>query len=246
MTPNTILAAFLGLALVAATADDVSAESKTQFCSSYTTSAVNQQRQNRQQNCGLTGNRWHTNRSTHHTWCMFNDRSRARSERGARERALERCQAGHREISKSSFCRRYAALAANMQREADRLGCGFRGSRWHTHRPTHHAWCMTNSRSKARSEERIRQVEVRGCRAGQPSQEKNQFCNRYADRALEQHRENRRLICDLSGERWHNVRSTHRTWCLISSRAEVRSHERGRDNSLAHCRAEVKRQQGAQ
>ena len=40
-------------------------------CEAYAQTAMEQQWQNEISQCGYTGDRWHTNRASHRTWCFF-------------------------------------------------------------------------------------------------------------------------------------------------------------------------------
>jgi hypothetical protein len=63
------------------------------YCEKYARTAVEQNQQNLERNCGFTGPRWHSDYAGHFEWCMADDNRRlfAEREQDARAAELNKC-----------------------------------------------------------------------------------------------------------------------------------------------------------
>jgi hypothetical protein len=85
--------AFFTLLLVSSTAISETNDSKKQeqFCQYYAESAVEQNTQNKTQNCGFNNSRWNDNKKGQYQWCMSTSQDIANTETTARKVKLKEC-----------------------------------------------------------------------------------------------------------------------------------------------------------
>ncbi|MCP4932672.1 MAG: hypothetical protein GY927_00370 [bacterium] len=62
-------------------------------------------------------------------------------------------------------------------------------------------------------------------------------CNAYAQSAVSQNQQNKRMNCRFSGSAWQNNSGAHLAWCLIAPSSQVRAETRKRQRALAGCLA---------
>jgi hypothetical protein len=65
-----------------------------------------------------------------------------------------------------------------------------------------------------------------------------QRCRDYAAEAVDQFRENQRLECGFTGDRWSSNRTGHFEWCVDNPESFSESESRGRHDQLQTCREE--------
>jgi hypothetical protein len=204
-------------------------------CRDYATGAVSQNDENLRRRCGFAGGRWQSNRSAHFNWCVSATEADRRSESRAREDLLVRCRSGSGEVEEAE-CRDYAQEAVDAARENIRLSCGQDGERWGTIYTRHYNWCRIASREDREAERRARASALRECRAGSGGSDREEGCRDYAEEAVQQNGENRRLNCGLTGGRWTSDLRTHFNWCMSVEREARDGESDARRRALRRCR----------
>jgi len=212
------------------------------FCNRYANTAVSQHRQNIQRRCGFRGNRWSYNRNGHFNWCMRVSRASANGETNGRTSQLRNCRraggGGTTGGASNAHCRWYAQTADNQQRQNLRRRCGYKGGQggagWGINYRAHYDWCKRVPVGTSNRHVQIRNDLLRRCR---PTGGGNRaFCNRYADTAVNQNRQNIRRRCGFRGNRWSNNRAGHFNWCMRVSRRSANAETNGRVSQLRNCR----------
>lgn len=191
------------------------------YCSSYSSTAVDQQTQNLTTGCGFTEDIWHDDNDGHYSWCMSVDKSESQSHENSRTSALEKC----------SYCRSYATTAVSQQSQNLSMGCGLNGDIWHSNYQSHYNWCMTVDTGSSSSDERSRSSALTSC------QSTNSFsCESYASAAVSQQNENISFGCGFTEDRWHSDYNGHLTWCEGVGQSVAESEAAIRQSDLASCR----------
>lgn len=129
-------------------------------CQTYVTDAVKAQDENLRLGCHLTGDRWSKERGHHAAWCAVVDQGKRSAETQARRSLLVNCAVPGRRQA----CEAYADTAVAQYEERGRLGCGFTGDAWSTHRQNHYSWCLGNPASAANRETVNRERDLANCR----------------------------------------------------------------------------------
>jgi len=207
------------------------AGNKAQFCSNYAQSAVNQQQNNLQKNCGLSGNRWHLDYNKHNNWCMSAPKVKATSEHKTRKNKLNQCGAGAG--NKAQFCSNYAQSAVNQQQNNLQKNCGFAGGRWNLNYIKHRDWCMNTPKANATGERSARKAQLNQCGGGAANSA--QFCDNYAQTAINQQSVNLQKNCGNKGNRWHMNFAKHRDWCMSANKPKAQFERNARVQKLAQC-----------
>lgn len=73
------------------------------------------------------------------------------------------------------------------------------------------------------------------------AQNRAEFCNEYADNAVEQQEANDERECGYSGPRWSSNRTRHFAWCMIFPK-QARAEQNARRKELRECRREARRE----
>lgn len=209
---------------------------KVNFCNRYARTALRQQTTNRSRNCGLHGARWHNNFQIHKNWCMRTASGTANRETNIRTRQLNQCIANSGQSGHNRFCNNYANTAVNQQRQNFSQRCGFSGPRWHTNFQSHKNWCLSTNRNTANAETQARARGLRNCR-GNFSNQRDAYCRRYAQAAVNQQSQNLRQRCGFRGARWHTNFQSHKNWCMNVNNASADRENRARFNALRQCSA---------
>ena len=181
----------------------VAAEDSEDRCRDYATKAISQNDENLRKRCGYTGESWQSNRRVHFDYCMSVSSSQARREQEARNKSLNECEATGGGDPDETDCRDYAEKAVASAKEAERLGCGYSGDRWTRVYTRHYNWCRLAGRRDRISEAKARDGDLAQCRDGQGGGDDSDRCQTYAEEAIQQQSENKKLNCNLSGiPRW--------------------------------------------
>lgn len=72
------------------------------------------------------------------------------------------------------------------------------------------------------------------------AQNRAQFCNGYADGAVEQNEANDERDCGFSGPRWSDNRTQHFAWCMLFPR-QAEAEQDARQKQLRVCRQDARR-----
>ncbi len=203
------------------------------FCDRYARTAIGQNQENSSRRCGFRGARWQSNYDNHYNWCRRVNRAVANSETNARVSQLRQCRG--RAGGSNAFCDRYARTAISQNRRNLSLRCGFGGGRWQSNYGNHYSWCRRVSRSQASSETNARVAQLRQCQ-GRGTTGTNAFCDRYARRAIDQHRQNLSRRCGLRGARWQSNYDNHYNWCRGVNRSQASGETNARTALLGQCR----------
>lgn len=137
---------------------------------------------------------------------------------------------------KKGYCTSYAKRAVKAQERNQREGCRFRGARWQSNYDNHFNWCMRVPRSAAESESRARQQQLQTCKRRSSGGTNEGYCNAYAKRAVNAHKQNVRNRCGFRGARWHGNYDRHYQWCLRVPKNTAESESKGRQQQLKGCK----------
>ena len=214
----------------------VTNEDSADRCRDYATRAVSQNDENLRRQCGLTGERWQSNRRAHFDWCMDASQSQSKSELDIREKLLTQCKnsAGSGDDDDTA-CRDYAEKATTAAKEAERLGCGLYGDRWTRIYTRHYNWCRLANRNERTEESAKRFKELKVCRAEQDNGA-DEACQTYAEQAVQQNADNKKLNCGLTGERWQSRIEPHYKLCLTLDADGRLAESDTRRRALRRCR----------
>ncbi len=136
------------------------------ICESFARDALKDQRKNLNLRCGFTRKtRWHANLGRHIRICEdLSDRER-RTEIRVKREALDKCerQNGSGNV-KDAFCRDYANVAIDQNRENIKLRCHYTNSLWSDSFRDHYAWCLRSRKTVSRRDRRTRRDKLNECR----------------------------------------------------------------------------------
>lgn len=139
------------LGLVAASAVFIAgtpASANDQICKKYAGDAVDIFHKARVLSCGFKSPVWDGNSKHHYDWCMQGNNAATVAVHTANRAAqLASCKAKKGNVSKVENCRIYALDAVAANREAAKLGCGFKPPIWSNNHQKHHDWCMHGANS---------------------------------------------------------------------------------------------------
>lgn len=109
-------------------------------CVAYARDAVIAQKQNLNNQCGLTGDLWSLNYSGHLSWCIGASHDSSSGETNLRKSLLTSCLAP----GKKAACASYASNAIHQFGIAKQRNCDISGDqkRWHDNYQDHYGWCM--------------------------------------------------------------------------------------------------------
>ena len=152
---------------------------------------------------------------------------------------------------------RYARIASEQALAAYRGRCNFGGTRWNQDYYVHKRWAQGHSVYKGEREIEFRRQDLQRClgisfspansysqsyvepRPGQAlrstSTGRHDFARQYANTAVRQERENRRLRCGYGGTGWHADYYDHLRWARSSSYARAEQEIRRRGSDLELC-----------
>lgn len=211
------------------------------LCRDYAVRAVQQNDENLRLRCNFTGSSWQSNRNAHFDWCMTASRADREREDRNRVQKLEQCRSsggGGSDGGREDECRDYAEEAIAQARENTDLGCGFSGARWSKRYAEHFNWCLSASRADVQAERTARTRDLRSCRGGSGGDgDRAEACRDYAEEAVAQIAESRRLSCRFTGARWQGGYNVHYNWCMSARRSERESEQRARSEELRRCRS---------
>lgn len=185
----------------------------------------------------MSGARWDPDRDAHFRWCMD-----ARPEHVSREQGLR-----NHDADKCVRCFDYQNQAGAQAEENRNRGCGFTGPQWTEDKNAHFQWCwnlQTSHRGEPARHTRERAAALKNC----PTAVKKKFCDTYADRAISQYHERRKLAqpCgEPKGAMWHANYQNHYGWCVAVSDAERAQHELARWQAILSCIGSTTRQSPA-
>ena len=240
------------------------APEKVAACRDYANRAVEQNTENQNMRCGLTGSRWGFGYDAYYNYCARSPASAYESARRARDEELARCKT--RLASRNSdggddadlpqinldldglfnrggrderFCRNFAAQSVRQVEEARRLDCGFGGTRWSPSRVRQARLCEDMGPRAAAQLLNVRSAQLERCRAesggrGFAGSDRGD-CAAYAQESVLQARANRRLGCGFSGPRWTTSYRAHLRWCQRAPYGEVVAELRTRERFLDRC-----------
>lgn len=191
----TVFRFILGMVFVSVFAVSQSAVAqagKRAKCVRYAQTAVDQQRQNSRNRCGLAGFEWHLNEPAHFGWCLTVGKRARKNGTKFRRRALNRCvgnqgnnagqnnlpnnnppnnngapagQQNQQNNRREAACANYATTAVSQYRRAKQLRCGFSSRRWQANYNRHKNWCKKVTQAQSRGETRVRARQIAQCRS---------------------------------------------------------------------------------
>lgn len=114
-------------------------------CHQYATTAIDQQKENQENTCGLSGPEWNLDYHWHYNWCVQGDNVRLTAAANQkRAQQLKGCQAGPKmaESTRQQICRQYAQQSAAQQQANLQAQCNLQGPPWSTDYAYHYNWCI--------------------------------------------------------------------------------------------------------
>jgi hypothetical protein len=129
-------------------------------------------------------------------------------------------------------CKIYANRAKKHALAASALNCGFTGDRWQIEYQPHFKWCKSSRVRIARKEDTTRTDMLKKCAVAPIWVTK---CNIYVKRAIGQFGANQHLVCNLTGERWHNNLGAHQNWCNTATVQAMNLEDAARRGDLGRC-----------
>jgi hypothetical protein len=175
----------------------------------------------------MSGARWDPDRDAHFRWCMDTKPEHVNAEQWARNGDAETCVR----------CFDYMNQAAAQVKDNTDRGCGFTGPQWTEDKNAHFQWCwklQASHRGQTAAHTRERAAALKNC----PTADKRRFCETYADRAISQYHERRKLAqpCgEPKGVMWHANFQNHYGWCAAVSDADRAAHELARWKAILQC-----------
>ncbi|MBX2806818.1 MAG: hypothetical protein KTR19_12655 [Hyphomicrobiales bacterium] len=73
------------------------------------------------------------------------------------------------------------------------------------------------------------------------AQNRAEFCNEYAESAVDQNKANTDRDCNFNGPRWSNNRTRHFAWCMLFPR-QAEAEQDARKENLRECRQDARRE----
>jgi hypothetical protein len=161
------------------------------------------------------------------------------------------------------FCTDFANNCLTQNARNKNLDCKITGGFWQSGFKHIYDWCLKNGKSKARKIFLLRVDSLKSCNsrsAGKEkpsgrggsgssnlgketqslseSKDKATYCRDYANKAIDQQKENQRNDCGLHPVwEWHKDFKLHYNWCMKKDRKTSRLHRAQRNQSLLKCRA---------
>ena len=104
------------------------------------------------------------------------------------------------------WCNGYGNSAISQVDSATKANCGFSGPRWTPDKEAHRRWCLSlnGNQTPAYNEYEARWAGLRQC---------TQFCQDYANKAIQQVQLALDLKCGFTGARWVDETEDHLIWC---------------------------------
>lgn len=184
-------------------------------CVSYAIQAVEAQRQNINNHCGLTGDPWSDHFGNHLSWCMGASQASIAGENNNRR--------GH--LTKCTHCISYAQQAIDAQRENNNNHCGLTGDRWSPQFNDHRSWCMGVAQSTSDWETNGRREDLAKCTR----------CAAYAQEAVGAQEQNMANECCQAGDRWSPNGEGHRAWCMGAPQSIIDAETNARRRAVERC-----------
>ena len=130
-------------------------------------------------------------------------------------------------------CVGYANKAIQQVNKAKANGCGFSGPRWTPNANAHVVWCLlpTTKQAHLNSERAARNAQINQCTGAG----KTNFCNDYAQRAVNQQSRNKQSGCGFKGARWQLNFQNHFNWCMKVSKGKANGERNARKKQLSQC-----------
>jgi hypothetical protein len=220
----------------------VDREHKAKVCDRFAWQALEQNRQNIDNACGLTGAEWSADYGYHFSQCDNAADYQAVTERlgAARQGKLDACVRAIKD--KRSFCGDYGDTAVQQYRESVAEKCGLGGARWSADRAGHVNWCLAQGdqyQARASAEQRARSQALQQC--AKTNAEKKRACETYAKTAIKQQAKNLEKNCGLKGARWQSDYDIHYNWCVSGNnyKTAAPNETRARQQALDQCIAKA-------
>ncbi len=140
-------------------------ENKREICEKFADGAMRDQRKNLRLRCKFRRKtRWHTNRERHIRICMdLSDRER-RVEVDVKRKALDKCERKNGvDNVKNAFCKDYANVAIDQNRENIKSRCHYTSSLWSDSYRDHYAWCLSSPERSSKDSRRRRREKLTEC-----------------------------------------------------------------------------------
>lgn len=235
------------LAAAAGLISTTSVNANPQVCDKYARDAQSIFHKAQVLKCGFKPPVWSGNYKHHYDWCMVGTNASTASAHTANRAAkFAACQAQKGQQSKVDTCRIYALDAVTANKEAAKLGCGFKPPVWSNNHQNHFDWCIQGANvSSTPGHTAKRTAALAKCRAAKAaapppktSTGKLAVCDLYANEALRLAAQASALGCGFSGPRWLQSYQTHYKFCLKDpSPIILLAEAAARDKAYKSCKA---------
>lgn len=160
---NRYLSMSLLLMLMAAHPFSYSYAANKMYCSIYTKTAVAQNEQNIENDCGYTGSRWNSDPDYHTEWCLSASDKAAENENISRIGQLAKCAKIQFPVGADKRCNIYSIVAIGQNEANLSTGCELSGPGWSANYSRHYSWCIKASQDSAAAQIRARQQALDKC-----------------------------------------------------------------------------------
>ncbi|ADE14834.1 conserved hypothetical protein [Nitrosococcus halophilus Nc 4] len=154
---------FMLLLLMLAVGSPSSYAASKMYCSTYTKTAVAQNAQNIENNCGYTGPRWSSDPEHHNEWCLNASGQTAQRENLARINQLAKCPGVQFPAGADKRCNIYSIVSIGQNKANLSTGCELSGPTWSSNYGHHYSWCLTASQELTNAQITARQRELDKC-----------------------------------------------------------------------------------
>lgn len=134
------------------------------YCSMYTKTAITQNEQNIENNCGYdVMPRWSSDPAHHTEWCLNASDKAAKNENAARIGQLAKCPEVQFPTGADKGCHIYSIVAIGQNKANLSTGCSLSGPTWSTSYSHHYRWCVTASKDHINAQITARQQALSKC-----------------------------------------------------------------------------------
>jgi len=140
--------------------------------------------------------------------------------------------------SPSDSCDQFAKIALRQNDEYLRKNCRFKDTEgWHGSYDRYYEWCKRVSPAEADNRIRRRDDALADCDVpDRPRGDRiRNWCNHYAQTAVSQYDENKRLGCGFRGKEWHGKYQSHYNWCRQVRQSEAEAATNSRAKAIEKC-----------
>jgi hypothetical protein len=209
--------------------------SKQEFCAGYAEAAVEANDRNREQGCGLRGDRWTSNYKDHYAWCIRSPRAAVDDEADQRDAEISECRQ-QASIGAKGVCDHYARISMVQVDTNAKAKCGFGADdpRWATSATVHVRACERAPNQVPGREIPYREALLDQC--FQNAGRSERACNDYAVAAIAAFQKAVDNNCEFGeSRRWNGSKQRHTAWCLDASEQQRAAETKARSDEVGQC-----------